>query len=230
MARARATCLRLHACMHANDTHALTCQRILCVRVCACWCTYMRCAWLLYCVLESAVIFVDLNGFGLSSGRDLQTGTWQRDAALIVKGLLNAFGAKRHVATIGFCGGAATFYRALVAYPRLFAGERHVAHNCVTSEWPESIVQTLAAHGCRLLVTWCEDEDHSRYCVAYKALTKLRKAACPVVDFINIPYDVLPAVGAWVRDMGRGSSSLYCFTPSETYRETVRRFWSDGRE
>ena len=170
------------------------------------------------------MIFADLPGFGRSSGRDIQTGTWRRHAPQLVKALVNAFGITSGVSFVGFCGGAATAFRAVVAYPRLFAGEFHLAHNSVIAAVPADLGATLAASGSRLVVTWAEDEDHTHGCVAYKAFAKLRKARDPTIILVDIADSHLPAYGAWTSstELTRGTHSSFVFAPSSTLRALLR--------
>eukprot|EP01090_Pellita_catalonica_P007686 TRINITY_DN18287_c0_g1_i1.p1 TRINITY_DN18287_c0_g1~~TRINITY_DN18287_c0_g1_i1.p1 ORF type:complete len:344 (-),score=28.87 TRINITY_DN18287_c0_g1_i1:30-1061(-) len=167
------------------------------------------------------LLFVDLPGFGRSSGRDIQTKTWKNDGPEIVVGILNAFRKTTNVSVVGFCGGAATFYRTIVKYPSRFKNCNHVFHNSVTSEVPKQLPEILAKEHMKMYLSWIEDIDHSRYCLAYKWFDNSRKAKKydDIIEFENLSDEILGAVGAHCNPTltRLGADSVFVFYPSEQY-------------
>jgi hypothetical protein len=158
----------------------------------------------------------------LATAARIQSRAFKPDAPEILTGVLRAFNVTRPVSLIGHCGGSASFMRAFVKFPQPFQRCNHVFHNCVTAQWPPKLDAMLQQHKCRLLVTWIEDSDHMRWCVAHKHLTKLAKRKAPFLDFYNVASDVLAYIGCTVPGMGRQYvNSGQCFRPSTYYMEQI---------
>ncbi len=95
----------------------------------------------------------------------------------------------------------------------------------------DALRSTLSQHNIRLLVTWEEDEDHLKCCVAYKYFNKLRKESSTVVTLVDLAHPMtLHAVGVPVpwRDgeesVGRGTNDLFAFLPSSVYVDQCLSF------
>jgi len=77
---------------------------------------------------------------------------------------------------------------------------------------------TVLQHNIKILVTWNEDQDHLRCCLAYKSLQKLRKANFSNISLVDIDEHTLGDTGAKVSGMGRGDDDeVFVFNPSVEY-------------
>lgn len=173
------------------------------------------------------VILVDLPGFGLASGPNLNTKTWKSNGPEIIEEILNSHNIQPGMAhVLAFCGGAATFMRAYVKNCKRFA-KRHVLHNCVTGEWEKQLDELLVSTGTKLYVTWNVDIDHSVYCVSYKHLAKLRSEKFPSVTFLDIDDDTLSMSSVDVVELSR-CDEISFFVPSLFYIQQVIAFLNSG--
>ncbi len=178
---------------------------------------------------EYNFIMIDLPGFGESSGRDTQTIVWRNDAPGIIRSLLvYGFGVESNVSVIGHCGGAATFFRTFIQYPELFSKRNQIAHNCIIAQWPKEFDSRIVSNGCRLLVTWCEDNEHMRWCVSHKHLSQIASSKntstgiAAHLDFVDVNPEVLRETGIKISSQsggwGRGGvNTAYVFYPSIYY-------------
>eukprot|EP00455_Lapot_gusevi_P044708 TRINITY_DN5624_c0_g1_i1.p1 TRINITY_DN5624_c0_g1~~TRINITY_DN5624_c0_g1_i1.p1 ORF type:complete len:460 (+),score=50.51 TRINITY_DN5624_c0_g1_i1:107-1486(+) len=181
------------------------------------WATWLKMALPLH-QAGFQMIFVDLPGFGKSSGRDMQSGVWRSDGPSILTSILDAYQIKSPVSVLAHCGGAATFMRTFILHPKRFAGCHHVFHNNVISEWPVGLDAAFEREKCQVLVTWCEDSEHMRWCVSYKHMHQLRLAKTKYLQFLDINPQVLAETGANVEGWGRKNvNSAYVFGPSVPY-------------
>ena len=51
-----------------------------------------------------SILFVDLPGFGRSSGRDLNQASWKQTGPEIISGILSSFHLQESIHTISHCG------------------------------------------------------------------------------------------------------------------------------
>jgi hypothetical protein len=184
------------------------------------------------------VLFVDLPGFGTSSGRNIQTRTWKCDGPEILLGILDALALCGTVSLHAVCGGAATFMRTLVKYPARFRHGRHVLHNCITSVWEPRLDAMLRKHTILLLITWIEDCDHSRHSVSYKTLSRIsnenktkKNKKNSGIRFVELDADLgalqLHAIDA--PGMGRcGCNKTLLYEPAASYVAQMVKWHTPG--
>lgn len=135
--------------------------------------------------------------------------------------MLDAFDIKKPAHLIGHCGGGALAIRTITEFPERFS-LNHILHNSITSEIPPTLSKILTDYNIHLLVTWIEDGDHLKCCVAYKAFRLMRKNHFKHIKLVDIDNDFLGAVLA--PGQGRGTNSVFVFTPSQSYISQVLSF------
>lgn len=190
------------------------------------WATWLKLALILNRAGHT-VLMIDMPGFG-GSTVDGRTRTnskiYVNDAPELLACLLKRFSlGKTHA--VGFCGGAATFLRAIAARPELFA-QQHVMHNCVVGAVPEKLLEVCKANGMKIWCSWREDRDHQRCCVGYKLFAKMRKEKSAHIGLEDIGEKDLPCMCAWAKGMGCGTDKVEIFDVSEWYGKFVADFFA----
>ncbi|CAF3320231.1 unnamed protein product [Rotaria socialis] len=87
-----------------------------------------------------SVIFVDLPGFGRSSGRDSNQTSWKRNGPEIIIAILSSFHIESPVNILATCGGSATIVRTINRYPAWFRDRNLIFTNSVIGDFGESKV------------------------------------------------------------------------------------------
>ncbi|CAF2998661.1 unnamed protein product [Rotaria socialis] len=136
-----------------------------------------------------SVIFVDLPGFGRSSGRDSNQTSWKRNGPEIIIAILSSFHIESPVNILATCGGSATIVRTINRYPAWFRDRNLIFTNSVIGDFGESKVgdfeKNLTQFNIHIIVHWFPDEDHTHHCVAYKRWNKLRQSGFRHVQLID---------------------------------------------
>ena len=204
---------------------------------CCTWATWLKLAFLLYEQGYNGIL-MDLPGYGKSTIEGetrINPKLYLTDASNMLINLNKIiFGEEKNNKVkkfigIGFCGGAANFIRTITEYPNYFA-KRHIFHNSVIGQIPEGFEKTLEKFHVKVWVSWCEDIDHSKGCVAYKFLNKKRKEGNKHIFLQDIDDSELSSNGMWSRNMGRKTSNVMIFDPSEGYFEFVKQFLKENSE
>ncbi|CAF3971905.1 unnamed protein product [Rotaria magnacalcarata] len=190
-----------------------------------------------------SVIFVDLPGFGRSSGRDLNQASWKRNGPEIIIAILSSFHIENPVNILATCvdpilGGSATTVRTINRYPAWFRDRNLIFTNSVIGDFGESKVgdfeKNLTQFNIHIIVHWFPDEDHTHHCVAYKRWNKLRQSGfrhVQLIDFDPVKQTaqlVCPEVR--VLDIGRCSfkHKAIVYQLSEEYIQQIINTLSAG--
>ncbi|CAF2380352.1 unnamed protein product [Rotaria sp. Silwood2] len=152
------------------------------------WANWIKLAYPLSQRKRYSVIFVDLPGFGQSSGRSLDQTSWKRYGPEILIAILSSFHLRHSVSVVAQCGGAATTVRAINRYPQWFRGRGLVFSNSVIGDFGESkeFEANLTKYNIHIVVYWIPDQDHTKYCVAYKRWNKLRLASFRNLQLVDL--------------------------------------------
>ncbi|CAF3500087.1 unnamed protein product [Adineta steineri] len=153
------------------------------------WANWIKLAYPLRQRGRYSAIFVDLPGFGQSSGRSLDQASWKRYGPEIIVAILSSFNIQHSVNVIAQCGGAATTVRTINRYPAWFRNRGLMFCNSVVGDFGESKVgdfeTTLTRYNIHIVVFWNPDIDHTKQCVAYKRWNKLRLAGFRNLQLID---------------------------------------------
>lgn len=198
---------------------------------CCTWATWLKLAFLLFEVGYNGIL-MDLPGYGKSTIENetrVNPKLYLNDSGHLFSGIFEKiFEGKgkeinRKIIGVGFCGGAANIIRTINEFPGYFA-KRHVLHNSVIGQIPENFEKNLEKFHIKVWVSWCEDDDHTHGCVGYKYFSKKRKEGSKNIYLQDIRYEELESGGMWSKNMGRKTSSVMIFSPSEGYFQFVREF------
>ncbi|CAF3598161.1 unnamed protein product [Rotaria sordida] len=154
------------------------------------WANWIKLAYPLSQRNQYSVIFVDLPGFGQSSGRNLDQTSWKRYGPEILIAILSSFHLRHSASVVAQCGGAATTVRTINRYPQWFRDRGLVFSNSVIGDFGESKVggfeNNLTKFNIHIVVYWIPDQDHAKHCVAYKRWNKLRLAGFRNLQLIDL--------------------------------------------
>ncbi|CAF0758870.1 unnamed protein product [Rotaria sp. Silwood1] len=195
------------------------------------WANWIKLAYPLSQRNRYSVIFVDLPGFGQSSGRSLDQTSWKRYGPEILIAILSSFHIRHSVSVVAQCGGAATTVRTISRYPQWFRGRGLIFSNSVIGDFFESKIgefeANLTKYNIHIVVYWIPDQDHTKSCVAYKRWNKLRLSGFrnlqlvdldPATQTMKLFYPVIRVV-----DISRGSSKneAYVYKLSDEFIQQV---------
>ncbi|CAF1594100.1 unnamed protein product [Rotaria magnacalcarata] len=154
------------------------------------WTNWIKLAYQLSQQCQYSIILIDLPGFGLSSGRSLDQTSWKRHGPEILIAVLSSFHLRHSVSVVAQCGGAATTVRTINRYPLWFRGRGLIFSNSVIGDFGESKIgdfeKNLTKYNIHIVVYWIPDQDHSKYCVAYKRWNKLRVTGFRHLQLIDL--------------------------------------------
>ena len=88
-------------------------------------------------------------------------------------------------------------------------------HNSVIGSIPDNFEKAVYANKMRVWVSWCVDPDHMKQCVGYKYFALKTKQPNSRIHLQDITNDELPCLLLWSKKMGRGTSDIEVFDPSE---------------
>ena len=199
---------------------------------CCTWATWLKLAFLLFEAGFNGIL-IDLPGYGKSTieGESrINPKLYMNDAHNLFTKLCKTFlfdEKNKKIIGVGFCGGAANLIRTISEEPGFFA-KKHIFHNSVIGQIPEKFEKNLEKFNMKVWVSWCEDVDHSKGCVAYKYFNKKRKEGNKHVFLRDIGEEELSSNGMWSKNMGRKTSNIMIFEPSAGYVEFVKEFLKDS--
>ncbi|CAF0937252.1 unnamed protein product [Adineta ricciae] len=172
------------------------------------WANWLKLAYPLSQQGRYSTIFVDLPGFGQSSGRSLDQASWKRYGPEILVAIVSSFHLHHSIYVVAQCGkykkiifyissncslytgGAATTVRTINRYPQWFRNRNLIFCNSVIGDFGEEKVGdfeiTLTRFNIYIVVFWTPDEDHTKYCVAYKRWNRLRASSFRNLQLIDL--------------------------------------------
>ncbi|UJR35585.1 hypothetical protein I4U23_028337 [Adineta vaga] len=107
------------------------------------WANWIKLAYPLDQRGRYSTIFIDLPGFGRSSGRTLDQTSWKRYGPEIFIAVLSSFHLQHSVYVIAQCGGAATTVRTINRYPQWFRNRNLVLYNSVIGDFGEAKIGVM---------------------------------------------------------------------------------------